>query len=89
MLPLSGALVLFAASLTGGFERFLGHPVLRYFGKISYSGYLFHAPFVTTFNPLIPNNPLYVSAVLAATLAIATASHYLIERPFIALSHRP
>jgi len=89
MLPLPGALVLFAASLSGGFERFFGNPIFRYFGKISYSGYLFHALFVIAFNPLIPSNALYVSAVLAATLAVATASHYFIERPFIAFSHRP
>ena len=88
MLPLPLALVLCAASLTGRFERFFGHPVFRFFGKISYSGYLFHALFVVTLDPLLPGNVLYLTVVLAATLAAATASHYLIERPFIALAHR-
>ncbi|HEY4246481.1 MAG TPA: acyltransferase [Lacunisphaera sp.] len=88
LLPVPCALVLFAASLTGGFERFFGNSLFRYFGKISYSGYLFHVLFVVAFNPLIPSTTLYVCAVLAATLAVATASHYLIERPFIAFSHR-
>ncbi len=89
MLPLPLALVFSAATLTGGLARFFANPVFRYFGKISYSGYLFHEIFVKQLNPLIQSNALYVCAVLTATLAVATASHYLIERPFMGFSHRP
>ena len=89
LLPLPLALVFCAASLTGGLARFFAHPVLRYFGMISYSGYLFHEIFVKQFNPLIQGTVLYVCAVLSATLAVATASHYLIERPCMRFSRRP
>ena len=89
LLPLPLALVFSAATLTGGLARFFANPVFRYFGKISYSGYLFHEIFVKQFNLLIQSTALYVCAVLTATLAVATASHYLIERPFMGFSRRP
>jgi peptidoglycan/LPS O-acetylase OafA/YrhL len=89
LLPLPLALVFSAANLTGGPARFFAHPVFRFVGKISYSGYLFHQIFVKQLSPLIPNNALYACTVLAATLAVATAGHYLIERPCLALSGHP
>ena len=89
LLPLPLALVFSAASLTGGLAWFFANPVFRYFGDISYSGYLFHEIFVKQFNPLIQSNALYVCAALTATFSVATASHYLIERPFMGSSRRP
>lgn len=88
LLPLTLLLVLFAASAEGRAAALLGHPLLRYFGDISYSGYLCHLIFVKAFHPLISNSVLYVGATLAATLAVATASHQLIERPFMKLAPR-
>ncbi len=89
LLPLPLALVFSAANLTGALVRFFANPVFRFFGMISYSGYLLHDIFVKQFNPVIANSVLYVCAVLAATVVVATASHYLIERPFMKLAQRP
>ena len=89
MLPLPLALVLSGAALTGGLARFFGYPAFRFIGKISYSGYLLHEIIVKKLSPLIQNNTLYVCAALVGVLAVATAGHYLVERPFVRHSHRP
>ncbi len=87
MLPIAGSLVFFPV-FTGGFVgAILNHSIARFFGKISYSGYLFHNTFVTHFSG-IERTWLYLICVVAASIVAATIGHFLLERPFIRLGHR-
>jgi peptidoglycan/LPS O-acetylase OafA/YrhL len=61
-----------------------GHPVLGWFGKISYSLYLWQQLFVASKTPSW--GPLRVFPIdLICSLAIATLSYYCIELPFLRL----
>ncbi|HEY4246479.1 MAG TPA: acyltransferase [Lacunisphaera sp.] len=85
MIPLICGLVFFPLFLGGELNRFLAHPGFRFFGMISYSGYLFHMIFVERF-ATISSNGLFVIVVVGASCLIATLAHYLVERPFGALA---
>jgi peptidoglycan/LPS O-acetylase OafA/YrhL len=72
--------------------RFLGHPVMAWLGLVSYGIFLWHQPLLDEL--LVQGLPARAPAlpfvfVLAVTtagaVAIAAASHYLVERPFLAL----
>jgi len=62
--------------------RLLGWSPLRSLGVISYSVYLWQEPF------LLPTTHLPMAGRLAGILATATASHWLVERPFLRLKRR-
>ena len=79
------ALVIADARLTepGGFSRALAWPPLHFIGTISYGIYLWHWPVIVYLNGArtgLPTLPLDVVRI-AVTLAVATASYYLVERP--------
>ncbi len=68
-----------AASLS----RFLGNPVFRYLGKISYGTYLWHVPLFALFSAQrmhLGGYPLLVARI-AITLVVASGSYYLVEEP--------
>jgi peptidoglycan/LPS O-acetylase OafA/YrhL len=70
--------------------RLLEFPPIRWIGRISYSLYLWQQLFFTGHGS---RSPLLGSLQhwpwnLAAAFAVATASYYLIERPFHKLGHR-
>lgn len=81
MIPLICGLVFFPLFVGGSLNRILAHPGCRFFGKISYSGYLCHMIFVEKF-AAISDTGLFVIAVAGATCLIATLAYYLVERPF-------
>lgn len=59
-------------------------------GKISYGVYLYHLPVYFAVEKLIPGSPLVVRLgwKVSVSLALATASYYLIEKRFLALKSR-
>jgi peptidoglycan/LPS O-acetylase OafA/YrhL len=72
--------------------RFLGHPVMAWLGLVSYGIFLWHQPLLDQLlardlpgrAPVLP----FVTVLVvtgAGAIAIAAASHYLVERPFLAL----
>lgn len=85
MIPLICALVFFPLFVGGPLNRFLVHRGCRFFGIVSYSGYLCHMIFVEHF-AAISNPGLFVIAAAGATCLVATLGHYLVERPFGALA---
>jgi peptidoglycan/LPS O-acetylase OafA/YrhL len=62
-------------------------PILRYFGRISYSTYLMH-PFVLDRVPRLDSPILTLLVWLLALLVLASATYWLIERPMIAWGQR-
>ena len=80
-----GAVVVADARLVepGGFSRALAFPPLHFLGTISYGIYLWHWPVIVYLNGTrtgLPTVSLDIVRVLV-TLALATASYYLVERP--------
>lgn len=76
--------VVITAILAGPVDRLLGVAPLRGLGKISYAGYLYHWPlFLLIAAPRVRLTGVPLFGVrLAATVAAATVSYYLIESPF-------
>ncbi len=79
------ALVIFCVVTTQGdsLSRSLGNPAFRYLGKISYGTYLWHVPLfalLTAERLHLGGYPLLLVRV-GVTLAVATASFYLVEEP--------
>lgn len=83
---------LLLALIPGPFARILGQPALVYLGKISYGLYVFHQTallFARIFSRHIgAPNAVTVVVALALTIAIATVSYYVVERPFLLLKER-
>jgi peptidoglycan/LPS O-acetylase OafA/YrhL len=92
ILPLVGVA---SAMLIGGLvsrrtvaARVLALRPVAWFGRnASYSLYLWHVPVIALILPLVPG-PIGVVAAIAASVLVATASHYAIERPFARLKRR-
>ena len=69
--------------------RLLSIPPLPQLGKISYGIYLFHYPLVIYLYPrFIHHRGVGQIVIVLATLAISTASWFLLERPIINLGRR-
>ncbi len=90
------ALVIYLVAIEKMFVRFLEFPVLRYLGRISYGLYVYHFS-LTWFAGRLQdvflmdyNTAKLVMAVvsLAATIAIASASYYFLERPILNLKEK-
>jgi peptidoglycan/LPS O-acetylase OafA/YrhL len=59
--------------------RFLTWRPVTYVGEISYALYIWHWPVIY----LWPGNLLPVSARVAVSVALASASYHLVEKPFL------
>jgi peptidoglycan/LPS O-acetylase OafA/YrhL len=78
--------------------RILGHPILTFLGKISYGLYVYHIwviYYIGGISRWLPNSipPQLQYAFdfafqLLATIIIATASYYVVERPFLRIKER-
>jgi peptidoglycan/LPS O-acetylase OafA/YrhL len=69
-------------------SRVLSLTPVAWFGRnVSYSLYLWHVLVIAMIRPLIPGNLGKLSAFVIA-VAVALASHYLVEKPFLRLKKR-
>ncbi|MCX5746107.1 MAG: acyltransferase [Proteobacteria bacterium] len=66
---------------TGWLSRLLCRPALRYVGKISYMAYLIHLLIIRLLLEVPMPGPVRIVVALAATVAVASASWYLVEKP--------
>jgi peptidoglycan/LPS O-acetylase OafA/YrhL len=85
----------FVGSSPGVVQRLLANRVLAWLGLISYGIFLWHAPIVFKLETTglgrlpLPGRPVAIAAVtLALTLALATLSYYVVERPLLRLKDR-
>lgn len=74
---------------TGGW-RIFEHPVTRYLGRISYPLYLWQQLTLFTSKRLTDGLPVVVQLAfaLAVTVAFASASYFIVEKPFLKLKSR-
>lgn len=80
--PTLGTVALLAAGPTTLVNRMLAIPVMRFFGRISYSLYLWHWPiivFAQLWLFLPQNNPLVISGEIVFSIIIATISYRILE----------
>ncbi|KAG1700459.1 O-acetyltransferase OatA [Nymphon striatum] len=61
--------------------NFLGHGIPAYVGKISYSLYLWHWPFLVLAKHTIGTSPLVISMCLLLTFIFAASSYHFVEQP--------
>jgi SGNH domain (fused to AT3 domains) len=84
LLPAAGTMLLIAAGTRSGFNRvLLTHPVLRFYGRISYPLYLWHWPLLTF--PLLlgtRRSTAELVIVLCASVVLAVLTHFFVEKPF-------
>jgi len=66
---------------------FLEHRAIRFIARISYAIYLYH-PIALSYTGLIPVRHAQRILTIPLILAMATASYYLIERPFMRMRDR-
>ncbi|HZZ92077.1 MAG TPA: acyltransferase [Usitatibacter sp.] len=65
--------------------RVLGRPALRALGRVSYSVYLYHLPLIYFWTKarVLEERAVSMPLCLAAIAAVAVASYYCVERPFL------
>ncbi len=70
--------------------RWLDHPLLRFFGRISYSLYLYHIVVIALVDHFFPHLRIRLSypLIYGGSTAAAYASYVIIEKPFLRLKHR-
>jgi peptidoglycan/LPS O-acetylase OafA/YrhL len=70
--------------------RFLTNPVMNYLGSLSYSIYLYHVMLLDLTSHLLGqvNTAAVVGLYVLGTIAAASLSHHLIEKPFMKLRQR-
>ena len=62
-------------------ENFLGHSIPVYLGKISYSLYLWHWPFLVLAKHTVGTSPTVIIICLILTFVFASASYHFLEQP--------
>jgi peptidoglycan/LPS O-acetylase OafA/YrhL len=91
-----GAALLFLPAVFGNPNRglparILGHPVLMWFGLISYGIYLWHVTIVVALGVGGGATDFWTALIYGAllTIPLAAASYYLVERQVLKLKYRP
>lgn len=94
VLPIAGTVLLLAGGESASFNRvFLSHPVMTWFGNISYPLYLWHWPllaYAQILQPGLPSLEVRIAAVVTSVL-LAWFTYQSIERPirFGSVGNRP
>ena len=98
LMPVGVSLLLLVVAWRGALETFLGGAVFQFFGRISYSLYLFHAPIGWRWISLLERvhggrvGPLFAwfefSSAVALTVGISAITWRLIESPSMRFSKR-
>ena len=77
------------------FVQFLDWPPLQYLGKISYGLYIYHFPLIWIAGlirdhsfPDAAARPVILVGAFVGTVAVASLSYYMLERPFLKLKDR-
>ena len=90
-----GAALLFLPAVFGNPNRglparILGHPVLMWFGLISYGIYLWHVTVVVALGVGGDSTDFWTALVggTILTIPLAAASYYLVERPVLKLKYQ-
>ncbi len=75
-------LIVGAAEISAGAGRMLAHPILQWFGRLSYSWYLWHWPLLIYAAVIFPRISIY-GRLLAVTVALLAAflTQHAIENP--------
>lgn len=83
--PLAAIVMFFliSAALEQGSHRVLSHPLLRWIAAISYPLYLWHLWGLAIGEGLALPHALQLVAALLASVALASASYYVLERPIL------
>ncbi|MBH1963924.1 MAG: acyltransferase [Comamonadaceae bacterium] len=91
LLPVLTTVTLLCTAQSGLNQRFLGHPVMRYVGLISYPLYLWHWPILAYLNSLDPQHlqPWTRVPGLVLALGLAALTYRFAEQPMrrLASSH--
>jgi peptidoglycan/LPS O-acetylase OafA/YrhL len=68
----------------------LGHPLVAWLGLVSYGIFLWHLPLIHELERIHAGLPFsaIVAIIVPATVAVAAASYYLVERPLLKLKYR-
>lgn len=75
--------LLISIALQDGPHPVLSHPLLRWIGAISYPLYLWHLWGLAAGESLPVPHPIQLLVATAASLMLASASYYLLERPIL------
>ena len=91
-----GAALLFVPAVFGNPNRgvparILGHPILMWFGLISFGIYLWHVTIVVALGVGRGATDFWTALVYGAALTVplAAATYYIVERPLMKLKYRP
>lgn len=84
LLPTTATFLLIAAGTGAWINRtILVHPVIRFYGRISYPLYLWHWPLLTLPHLIdVPLSPGRHVLILCASVVLATLTFYFVEHPF-------
>ena len=85
----SAVLVVQSLDRTSPVARALAVPPMVFLGRISYGLYLWHLPVLAAFGVLGAGLTLMAIPAVGVSVLAATASYYLVERPFLRRRSRP
>jgi peptidoglycan/LPS O-acetylase OafA/YrhL len=85
----SAVLVVQALDRSSVVARALSVGPIVFLGRISYGLYLWHLPILAAFGVIGAGLTLLAVPAVAVSILAATASYYLVERPFLRRKSRP
>jgi peptidoglycan/LPS O-acetylase OafA/YrhL len=101
-LAAASIIVMLLARPESSLARGIGHPWLRWTGRVSYGAYVYHRPLILLCMPVaramqhwarplgssLPAELAWMTGMIALTLLVSAASYRWFERPFLSLKDR-